>query len=46
VIGKLGPGHLPGDIIIWRENVSFYFPIVTCVLVSIAISLLFWLLTR
>jgi hypothetical protein len=46
VIAKLGLGHLPGDIIIRRENVSFYFPIVTCLLVSIAISLLFWLLTR
>jgi hypothetical protein len=46
VIDKLGLGHLPGDIIIRRENVSFYFPIVTCLLVSIAISLLFWLLTR
>ncbi len=36
----IGFGKLPGDIIIKRENSSFYFPIVTCVIVSILISLI------
>jgi len=39
-------GKLPGDISIDRCNVHFYFPIVTCVLVSIVLTLLSWLLRR
>ena len=38
-------GRLPGDIRIERENVSFYFPIVTCVILSVILTLLlnlFW----
>jgi Protein of unknown function (DUF2905) len=34
-------GRLPGDIRIEREHSSFYFPIVTCIIVSIVLSLLF-----
>ncbi len=36
-------GRLPGDIIHRGEHTTFYFPIVTCVLLSVALSLLFWL---
>jgi hypothetical protein len=39
-------GKLPGDIIIHRKNFSFYFPITTCILVSIILSFIFWLLTK
>jgi hypothetical protein len=39
-------GRLPGDIIIKRENFSFYFPLGTCILVSVILSLIFWLLRR
>jgi len=39
-------GQLPGDIYIRRGNFSFYFPLATCVLISIAVSLLFWLMRR
>ncbi|MBV9106922.1 MAG: DUF2905 domain-containing protein [Verrucomicrobia bacterium] len=39
-------GKLPGDISVQKENLSFYFPIVTCLLVSIVISLLSWLFRR
>jgi hypothetical protein len=45
-LGKLGLGRLPGDIVIERGNTSFYFPIVTCVLISVAISVVFWLFGR
>ena len=38
-------GRLPGDIRIEREHSSFYFPIVTCIVVSIVLSLLFSLLS-
>jgi len=42
----LGLGHLPGDIIIERRNVKFYFPITTCVLISVVISLILWAANR
>jgi hypothetical protein len=38
-------GRLPGDIRIEREHSSFYFPIVTCIVLSIVLSLLFSLFT-
>jgi Protein of unknown function (DUF2905) len=43
---RLGLGRLPGDIVIERGNSSFYFPIVTCVIVSVVLSLVMWLLGR
>ena len=43
---KIGLGRLPGDIVIERGNNSFYFPIVTCVLISLALSLVLWLFCR
>jgi formate hydrogenlyase subunit 3/multisubunit Na+/H+ antiporter MnhD subunit len=42
--GRLG--RLPGDIIIRRDNFTFYFPLVTCLLLSVVLSILFWLLGR
>jgi len=42
----LRPGHLPGDIYLHGKNSSFYFPVVTCLLLSAVLSLLFWLLRR
>ena len=39
-------GRLPGDIYIRRGNFTFYFPIVTCILISIVVSLIFALLRR
>jgi len=35
-------GRLPGDIVHRREHATFYFPIVTCLLLSLALSLLLW----
>ncbi len=46
VIQKTGLGRLPGDIIIRRENFSFYFPLTSSILVSIVLSLLFWLFRK
>jgi len=45
-IGRLGLGHLPGDIVIKGEHGGLYFPIATCILVSLVVSLLFWLAGR
>lgn len=45
--GKIpGLGRLPGDILIQRRNVTFYFPVATSILISIVLSLIFWLLSR
>ena len=39
-------GRLPGDIYYRGRNGSFYFPVVTCLLVSVVMSLVMWLLGR
>jgi hypothetical protein len=39
-------GRLPGDIVIRGKNGTFYFPIVTCLLVSVVLTLLSWLFSR
>jgi len=39
-------GRLPGDIVHQGKHTTFYFPIVTCLLLSVGLSLLFWLLSR
>jgi hypothetical protein len=39
-------GRLPGDILIKRENFTFYFPITTCILASIILSLIFYFVFR
>lgn len=39
-------GRLPGDISIKRDNFSFHFPIVTCLIISAILSLITWLLRK
>lgn len=39
-------GHLPGDIIIRGKNGVFYFPLLTCIVLSAVLSLILWLLRR
>ncbi len=39
-------GKLPGDIIIQKKNFTFYFPLATSILLSLLLSLIFWLLRR
>ena len=39
-------GRLPGDIYIQRRNVTFYFPLTTSIVLSVVLSLLFYLLSR
>jgi hypothetical protein len=45
-LSRLPFGRLPGDIHIVREGFSFHFPIVTCVVISLLISVLFWIFRR
>ena len=42
VLSKLPLGRLPGDIIIKKEDFSFYFPITTMILVSVILTALFY----
>lgn len=45
-ITRLGLGRLPGDIAIERDNFRFYFPITTSILISLLLTLLFWLFRK
>ena len=45
-LSRLGLGRLPGDIVIERGGTSFYFPLVTCILLSVVLSAVMWLFSR
>lgn len=45
-LGRLGLGHLPGDISIRGQRVSFYFPLTTGIVISVVVSLVLWLISR
>ena len=46
-LGKVpGMGRLPGDILIKKENFTFYFPLTTSILLSIILSLIFYFFSR
>ena len=40
-----GLGRLPGDIVYKGKNAQFYFPIVTCLVLSVVLTLVFWLIS-
>lgn len=42
----LGLGRLPGDITLRGKNTTVYFPIVTCIVISVVLSLISWLVSR
>lgn len=46
ILSRIGVGRLPGDIFIQRGGTSFYFPIITCIVLSIVLSALMWLFNR
>jgi hypothetical protein len=46
IVSRIGLGRLPGDILIQRGGTSFYFPIVTCIVISVVLSAIFWLFNR
>jgi hypothetical protein len=45
-LSQIGLGRLPGDIVIQRENVTFYSPLVTCLLLSVLFSVVLWVVNR
>jgi len=46
LLSRIGLGRLPGDIMVQRGSTSFYFPLATCIIISIVLSVLMWLLNR
>lgn len=46
LFGRAGGGFLPGDIVVEKKNVKFYFPIVTCLVLSAVLTLVAWLFRR
>jgi hypothetical protein len=46
LLTRVGLGRLPGDIVIERENFRLYLPLMTSILVSIALSVVLWLINR
>ena len=44
--GLGGLGRLPGDLMIQKGNSSFYFPIVTCAVISLVLTLVSWLFRK
>jgi Protein of unknown function (DUF2905) len=46
VLSRTGLGRLPGDIMFQRGGATFYFPLVTCIIISVVLSALFWLFSR
>ncbi len=45
-LAKLGLGRLPGDFVVERENFRLYFPVTSSILISLALTLLIWLLRK
>jgi hypothetical protein len=46
LLGRSGWSWLPGDIVVEKKNVRFVFPIVTCLVVSVVLSVIAWLMRR
>ena len=45
-VGKGWLGKLPGDINYSRDNFSFHFPLVTCLVISVVLTLIMWLMRK
>jgi hypothetical protein len=45
-LARIGLGRLPGDIHVERDGFHFFFPLATCIVVSLVVSLLIWLFRR
>lgn len=46
LLTRIGLGRLPGDIMVQRGSTSFYFPLATCIVISVVLSALMWLFNR
>ncbi|MBU0961623.1 MAG: DUF2905 domain-containing protein [Proteobacteria bacterium] len=46
LLQKLNLGRLPGDFAFKSGNVKFYFPLTTCIIISVVLSILFWIFRK
>ncbi len=46
IMQKLNFGRLPGDFIFKSENFKFYFPLTTCIVISVVLSILLWIFKK
>jgi hypothetical protein len=46
ILSRIGLGRLPGDIMFERGGTTFYFPLVTCIIISLVLSAVLWLVNR
>ncbi len=46
ILSRIGLGRLPGDILFQRGGATFYFPLVTSIVISIVLTVLLWLFNR
>jgi len=46
VMSKLGLGRLPGDIVVRRDGFGLYFPLMTCLVISVVVSIVIWIFRR
>jgi hypothetical protein len=46
LVSKLGLGRLPGDILLRREGFTFYFPLMTGLVISVVVSIAIWFLRK
>ena len=46
LLSRIGLGRLPGDFMVRRGSTSFYFPLATCIIISVVLSALMWLFNR
>ena len=44
-LSQIGLGRLPGDIVIERKNMTLYFPLMACLLLSVLLSLVLWVVS-
>jgi len=45
-VSKLGLGRLPGDILVRRDGFTFYFPLMTSLVISVVVSIVIWFLRK
>jgi len=46
LMSKLGLGRVPGDIVVRRDGFSLYFPLMTCLVISVVVSIVIWIFRR
>ncbi len=46
LMSKLGLGRVPGDIVVRRDGFSLYFPLMTCLVISVVVGIVIWIFRR